>query len=430
MEEKENKQIHPIEAATNAFLHSVRDIEAAVRVFMPLGYEILKTRWEKTIETLNESLENIESDESEVRTAAQVAFDQQYTRLERLKNTKLPYHLEKSLFIGLFSAYDAYIGELLKAIFEKRPDLLKKISKSIDLSSVVAALDLEQLKNEALEEYIEDFRRDGYAKQFECLEKFFDLQLTKFSNYPRFIEASQRRHLFTHCSGQVSQQYIECCKTAGYESDDFPPERGKILDLGPSYFYSVCDVLFEVGVKLSHTLWRKQFPDELEQADKALSDTIFELLKNEKWNRAITLGEFAYSQKKHFDKERAKIVTANYCIALKFGGGQREAERILENTDWSDSMPDFKIAKAVLLDDYKEAARLMEIIGKEGELISEESYLTWPLFRQFRSSSEFRETYEKIYGYSFVAEAKKEVERTKEEEPQHTLPAEAEPDGR
>jgi len=428
MEEKDEKA-HPIEEATNTFLHSVRDIEAAVKVFMPIGHEILRERWKETVNSLKESVDKIKSDDDEVRTLAQIAFDQQYTRMERLENTKLPYHLEKSLFIGLFSAYDAFIGDLLKAIFGKRPELLKKITKTIDLSSIVAASDLEQLKNEALEEYIEDFRRDGYAKQFECLEKFFELQLTKFSNYSNFIEASQRRHLFTHCSGQVSQQYIDCCKTAGYKSDDFPPERGKTLKLGPTYFYSVCDVMFEVGVKLSHTLWRKQFPNELEEADKVLSDTIFELLKNERWNRAILIGEFAYSQKKHVDKERGKIVTANYCIALKFGGDEERSRTILESRDWSDSMPDFKIAKAVLLDDYEEAARLMEIIGKEGELITENSYLTWPLFRNFRSSDEFLKAYEKIYGYSFAVEAKKEVERSEEKAPQGTLEDEAEPGG-
>jgi hypothetical protein len=92
-------------------------------------------------------------------------------------------------------------------------------------------------------------------------------------------------------------------------------------------------------------------------------------------------------------------------------------------------MPDFKIAKAVLLDDYEEAARLMEIIGKEGELITENSYLTWPLFRNFRSSDEFLKAYEKIYGYSFAVEAKKEVERSEEKAPQGTLEDEAEPGG-
>ncbi len=34
---EEEKVEHPIAEALNAFLHAVRDIEAAVKIFMPIG---------------------------------------------------------------------------------------------------------------------------------------------------------------------------------------------------------------------------------------------------------------------------------------------------------------------------------------------------------------------------------------------------------
>ena len=413
MSEKEKVE-HPITEAISSFLHAVRDIEAAVKMFVPIGHKIIVKRLEAALASLENLIKDAESDDEQIRTTTQAELDREFTRLERLKNTKLPYYLEKSLFIGLFSAYDAFIGDLLKAIVKKRPSLLKKIGKTLDVSDVIAANDIEQLKEHVLDQYIEDFRRDSYSDQFKTMGEFFGLPLTKFDSYPSFIEASQRRHLFTHCNGTVSQQYIDNCSKVDFQHSK-PVRRGDGLKLGSKYFYKTCDILFEVGMKLAHTLWRKQFPDELDIADKELSDVIFELLKNERWSRAITAGEFAFSQKRFFDRERQKIITANYCIALKFGGHEEESRKILEAEDWSDSKPDFRMAKAILIDDFATATEIMKVVGKSGELISEDSYHTWPLFRAFRSDGAFRKTYEEIYGYSFVGEVRKELERTQNE---------------
>ena len=422
---EEEKVEHPIAEALNAFLHAVRDIEAAVKIFMPIGYKIINDRFKETISKLEKLVDDAENEDKQIRTTTQAELDREFTRLERLRNTKLPHHLEKSLFIGLFSAYDAFIGELLKAIIKKRPSLLKKIGKTISLSDVIAASNIDHLKDHVLDQYVEDFRRDNYSKQFKAMEGFFDVQLTKFDSYPSFIEASQRRHLFTHCNCLVSQQYLKNCSEVDYQHSE-AVNKGDCLELGPKYFYNVCDVLFEVGLKLAHTLWRKQFPDEIYEADKELSDAIFGLLKNERWNRAMTAGEFAFAQKKFSDRERQKIIIANYCISLKFGGREEESQRILRTEDWSDSKPDFRLAKAVLLDDFGTATDLMKVIGKSGELVSVESYHTWPLFRAFRSDDSFRKTYEEIYGYSFVGKVKKELERTQEHEQAPREP-EAEP---
>lgn len=423
---KEEATESPIAIATDAYLHAVRDIEAALRIFKPLGHEILRKRWDKSIKIMDQLSEEIDSDCDKVRLKAQVQFNQEFSRLERLRNTKLPHQLEKSLFIGLFSSYDAFIGDLIKAIISKRPQLINNIGKKIDLFEIIASNSIDDLKSWALEEYVNDFRRDSYSDQFNTLESFFEIKtLTQFDSYASFIEASQRRHLFTHCNGDVSQQYLDVCKEEGYLHKD-SVSKGDRLKIGAEYFCGVCDVLFEVGLKLSHTLWRKVLPDEIEKADEHLSDTIFNLLQNEKWERAISAGKFAFSQKKHANRESQKIITANYCIALKFGGQPDEAKRLLAEEDWSDSMPDFRLAKAVLLEQFDDASKIMLSIGEKGHLISEHNYHIWPLFREFRGNEFFRKSYKKIYGKDFTDEIRKGAQQAKGNEPKQE-PIQAEP---
>lgn len=282
---------HPISAAIEAHLHAVRDIEACARVFIPIGAQLIFERMKETGAKIDELVDAAASEDEKTRTEAQAEFDRQHTRFERLRNSKLHYQLEKSLFVGLFTCYDGFFGSLLSGLFSKKSELFNKIDRSVPFGDVMGAESIEELKATILDQFISDIRRKSYEDQFVTMEGFFGIPLRKFPNYPAFIESSQRRHLYTHCEGAVSSQYVSCCRAAGHKFEN-EPKPGERLDLGPDYFVSACHVVGEVGVKLAHTLWRKLFPEELELADKHLSDTIFSLLQNERWEQAIVLGEF------------------------------------------------------------------------------------------------------------------------------------------
>jgi hypothetical protein len=53
----------------------------------------------------------------------------------------------------------------------------------------------------------------------------------------------------------------------------------------------------------------------------------------------------------------------------------------------------------------------MKKIGKEGELIKEQAYHTWPLFKAFRTSPQFLKTYEEVYGRPFIVELQKVADK-------------------
>ena len=59
-----------------------------------------------------------------------------------------------------------------------------------------------------------------------------------------------------------------------------------------------------------------------------------------------------------------------------------------------------KIAVSVLRDDFEAATKLMPSAEKDETLHG--GYKDWPIFKEFRKSQLFLETYQQIYGKPFV----------------------------
>src|SRR5690606_14708638 len=325
---------------------------------------------------------------------------------ERTAKSELPLILEKGLFLSLFSAFDAFTGDILSAIYLGKPELFRSLNRSMTIAEMMKYESLEDLQQIVLQDEIEVFRRASYVEQFETLESRFGLKLRAFATWPHFVECSQRRNLITHCDGVISDQYINVCRREGYNFEK-DVEVGAQIKIGGKYFYRSCQVMMEVGVKLGHTLWRKIFPEQREDADRHLNDIVYDFNLNGEWKKAQIIGEFINGLPEMSNDTERRIAVVNYAVALKFDGRDEEASKLIGGLDWSATSNEFKIAEAVLCDNFDRAAEIMKRIGKEGELIKEEAYHRWPLFRAFRESSQFSKAYQEVYGYPFVVELQK-----------------------
>ncbi len=136
---------------------------------------------------------------------------------------------ESGLFLALFSAFDAFTGNLIAALFNRRPELFGKINRSVSFSEILSAQSINELKDKVLFDEIEQFRRKSYTEQFDQLSSRFDIKLTDFASWPLFVEASQRRNLITHCDSVVSDQYIAVCNSVGIKGADLPKIGRKSL---------------------------------------------------------------------------------------------------------------------------------------------------------------------------------------------------------
>jgi hypothetical protein len=73
---------------------------------------------------------------------------------------------------------------------------------------------------------------------------------------------------------------------------------------------------------------------------------------------------------------------------------------IIDKEDWSASSDDFKLAFAVLTDDYETAYEMMIKIGDNGD-VDKSDYKQWPLFNKIREEEKFKETYKEIFKEDF-----------------------------
>src|SRR2546423_10410038 len=66
------------------------------------------------------------------------------------------------------------------------------------------------------------------------LAHFFRTLLRKdLPIWPVFVEVTERRNLFAHCSGKVSAQYLTVCDNHGVKFDGKPPCLNDALDVTP-----------------------------------------------------------------------------------------------------------------------------------------------------------------------------------------------------
>lgn len=404
-----------IDKVIDGFIHRVLDIEDCANDFISITIDKYNENAQRLRDSISECQKVLEDETEEDKRLQNIKLLRQSIReIDRHNNSSPRATLEKSLFIYLFAAFDKYIGDLIAVLYQNKPDLYKNINREISLSEALQYDSIDELRHKILDKEIESIRRKGYIEQFKELEAKFSIKLCKFDSWPYFIERAQRRNLFTHCDGIVSKQYIEICKSVGVKFKEEPVE-GDQLDLNSGYFFLSCRLLSEVAVMLGHTLWRKTQEDEREKADSHLSRLIFDFLHMEQWGKAISLGKFSLSLPNISTEEMERLFTVNYAIALKSIDKASAAKNILDKKDWSATTYDFKIAYAVLTENYIEAKDLMIKMGEKGELITEFAYHDWPLFREFRDKEEFNEAYLTVYGYKYSSKLSLLAEEKKSE---------------
>lgn len=409
MTDEQQDKVAPIAVAIATFLHAVRDAEEVVNFFVPIAAKIHNKRVDKIKESVTKAKELSEKEDLQSQVLGTKCFLEVNRKFERIKNSNIPETIEKALFLNLFSSFDAFMGDLISCLFSIKPELYKGLGKQISVADILSFDNFDELKDKVLTDEIETIRRKSYVDQFSDLEKLFNTTLTKFKNWPSFVELTQRRNLLMHCNGIVSEQYIKVCSKEGYDFNS-NVSIGDEIELDFDYMERAFNLMAEVATKLGQTLWRKAQPSELASADDQLSGVIYNYLHEREFEKAICLGEFSMALPNISSELMSKINVINLVIAYKMSNNNDKAQKVLESVDWSASTMDFKLANAVLSNDFDEAKQIMLKLQGNGEMITESSYHNFPLFFEFRESEQFLEAYKDAFGYSFASVLIKESE--------------------
>ncbi|WP_373060389.1 hypothetical protein [Zunongwangia sp. H14] len=394
----------------------------AIRDTLPMTLLLLepysKEANKKFSKFLDKSVTEIEDDNGEKKLVVKVEDSKILDKLESNASiSSLAYKIiPESLFVSLISQYDAFLSRLLRIIYELKPEILNSSERNLTFSQLVDFESLNNARDYIVEKEIDTVLRKSHSEQFDYLESRVGLKLR--ANLPiwkTFIEITERRNLLVHCDGVVSNQYLKNCKEHKCKTDNI--KVGDRLNVKPEYFTEAYKALYEISVKLSHTIWRKLIISDLKEADRKLNDICFDLLDSKSFELADILLSFGYKQNKHFNESLKNVFVINAALSKYLQGEQKECEKILKIKDWSASSDDFKIANAILLEEYETAYSLMIKIGANGE-IDKTDYREWPIFTKIRKEKEFQETYKNIFeeDYAVLDTPKRPVQELVERE--------------
>lgn len=339
-------------------------------------------------------------DEGNESTRIDFAHINKYLDLDKKASNSFLAHriIQRNFIVSLVSQFDAYLGSLIRKIFLIKPELLNSSEKNLTFSKLSEYSSIEEAKEYIIEKEIETVLRDSHSNQFKWLESKLGMTLTKdLPSWKSFIEITERRNLFVHCNGVVSSQYLSVCSKHKVEFDEII-STGQELEVDDKYFAHSYRCLYEIGVKLSQVIWRKLLPESILDADSSLNDIIYRLLQRKEYKLAINLSEFATNiLKKHSSQEFKLVFSVNKAQSYKWNSQNETCVKMMKNMDWSAMSDKFKLSKAILIDDFETAYRLMKKIGKDEDEMPKVGYQEWPLFLKIREEKDFQELFQEIY---------------------------------
>ncbi|MBE6269129.1 MAG: hypothetical protein E7092_09130 [Bacteroidales bacterium] len=334
-------------------------------------------------------------------TTLQIPFEL-YANFDRLNtNTKKAIETMRlypcNIVVSFVSLYDAFLGNIIKAIYKTCPEKLKESKKEFTINDIILFDSIEDAKEFVIEKESETVLRASHGEQLDWLKNKFGTTFKDFPNYNKFIEITERRNLFVHTNGVVSRQYISECNKVGVK-DISKIKVGEKLIATPQYILECYNILFEVGVKLGIIVWRNILKKD-KDADYYYNTVCYDLLKSGKYNLAKTMLDFATNGFKSFATEEIRrIYIINKALACYLAGDKKGCNLIIDKEDWSASAVMFQLAVAVLKEDYKLAASKMESAKSD---VDNAAYCEWPLFKDFRNTDEFKVEYQRLFGQGF-----------------------------
>lgn len=195
--------------------------------------------------------------------------------------------------------------------------------------------------------------------------------------------------MFAHTDAAVSRQYLTVCARHGWKANDLLAIGTELL-VSKSYFHEASSCFLEMSLKFGQVLWRKTAVADHEEADTQLIGVTLEWIKRGRYELARDLlHDFLYViPPGRRSEQHRKIMILNLAQCHKWLGDTEKCLKILEDTDWLSASEQFRLANAVLRDDFDLATRHLRAAVYSGA-IKKRDIETLPIFRVYRESQQF-----------------------------------------
>jgi hypothetical protein len=321
------------------------------------------------------------------------------TRKKIEKVTKSRELLPKTILISFVIIFDSLLRNLIKELYGLKPELIKQSKRTLTFNEIANIGDVGDIRRHIIDEEIDDLLRGSHYDLIESLEKIFSVQLKPEEKlWQKFIELTERRNIFVHCNGIVSSQYIKICSKHNSLPDGI--SIGDQLTADRKYIYDCYCCIYEIGIMVTHILWRKFAKNELEDSDLSLNTIGYNMLVDKNYDMATKIFIFAKNIPKHSSDSLRRTHVVNLSIAYKLSGKISEFDATINKEDWSSCSDDFKLCVNALTGKHNEAVNLMKKLGKSSDIVPERAYIEWPAFEEFRKTTEFIGAFKEIFGHA------------------------------
>lgn len=309
--------------AISQFIYDIGGLRSSSADIMELLSNVLQNKMNPILEPLERHF-----DDHSARRANRVEFavkkyslNQLFISVSEMNRAHASIRISSRSFLNsLVSQFDAFLSRIIYLVISEHPESLLSSDRSIAFAQLSEFTSLDEARSFFIEKQVEGVIRQSHTEHFEWLEKHLEVKLRKgLSVWPAFVEATERRNLFTHNGGIVTRQYLSKVREVNYVFSKCP-ELGSELKLPRAYYSEALDVFCEIGVKLGHVVWRKIRPNDAENANKWLINHTFDLLNAKEYQIAANVLEFAVNEpsiSKKMDETSSLVCTINLCTSLR-----------------------------------------------------------------------------------------------------------------
>jgi len=329
------------------------------------------------------------------------------SNLKKLRRAERLFH--KQLIVSLVSRYDEFLGEFLNIVLNIHPEWLKISEKTLTYKELIEMKSIETAISGIINKEIDNLLRGSHEEQIAFIDGKLKTGIKEhFNKLAEFLEITECRNLLAHTGGKVSQQYMDRCFNFGYCHEE-KPKIGESLLVDGDYFLSSFSLCFEIGLRITQASYRRLFPKELEEADKSLNHLAIKFLSCAEWDLAERVCDFDLSipdaLRSSDDNEYKYYALINRAIAQK--SQEKDIEPGLAGIPWAAFHPKYSMCLHILKDEYEAAKKLM-LSPAVVEEVTKDGFRTWPVFRVFRDSNEFKEAYLELFGEKYILDSEKD----------------------
>lgn len=299
-------------------------------------------------------------------------------RAQGLESNATP-RLLSSLLTNLVGDFEVLLGNLLRIMLAKNTSGVGASDRQFTWSEISKFESLDAFKDHVFDTAVDNLLRASYRDWLKYFRDKFKISTPDCSESAFILEALQRRHVIVHNGGRVSQQYLE---KVPEEFASAPV--GHRLQVDTKYLGDVADNLLVTAMSLVCVAAFKTLKDEDSRTaiERRAGDILYRLMQNGRYAPVRDLVK-AHSSEHFKDPYTSLVWKINGWLAHKRLGEFAACEKEVKNWETAVLQSQFRLAKHALLDEHKEALRIVEEI-RGTEALPLRHWAAWPLLAELR----------------------------------------------